>query len=68
MKFLFEPLHHFRGEFGIQGVHLARFARRQVDDKKRDDGHEKERDGLLNDASSNERKHVLLPLPVFRRK
>jgi hypothetical protein len=52
-----ETFHDLRSEAGVQRVYLARFAGREIHNKKRDDGNEEEGDDLLDDASADERKH-----------
>jgi len=59
MKGLAKTLHDLGGELGIERIHLARLARRQIHDEKGDDGDEKESDDLLYDASAYERKHEI---------
>jgi hypothetical protein len=52
MEFLPESFHHLRSELGIQGVHLARLTRRQVDDEEGNHRNEKQCDDFLYNASS----------------
>jgi hypothetical protein len=57
MKGFAETFHELRSESGVERIHLARFARREVNDEERDDGDEEQSDDLLNEASADERKH-----------
>jgi len=59
MKGLAKTLHDLGGELGIERIHLARFAGREIHNEKGDDGDEKESDDLLYDASAYERKHEI---------
>ena len=54
MKLLPKPLHHLRRELGVQRIHLARFARGEVNDQKGDDRDKEERDDLLDRAAGHE--------------
>ena len=49
-----KTFHHFRRKFGIERVHLAGAAGREMNDQKRHDRNKEKRNDLLNDTTTNE--------------
>ena len=59
MKLFLKAFHHFGGELGVERVHLAGFARRQMNNQKGNDRNKKERDAFLNNTAADKCYHYL---------